>query len=91
MFGRKFSEYVLFGLLLTQNVFAYRLIVLGIALAVVTGIDNIYTAPEFFRGSSGRNLGHVAAHLIAAFIVPVFAWLVGSAILFATRKLKPQP
>jgi hypothetical protein len=79
----------LFGLLLIQNVFAHTLIALGIALAVVTGTDNIYTAPEFFGGSSGRNLGHSAMHLIAGFIVPVFAWLVASVILFATKKLKP--
>jgi hypothetical protein len=81
----------LFGLLLLQNVFAHTLIALGIALAVVTGSDNIYTAPEFFNGSSGSNFIHVAMHLIAGFIVPVFAWLVGSVILFATKKLSSRP
>lgn len=80
----------LFGLLLLQNVFAHTLIALGIALAVVTGTDNIYTAPEFFGGSSGKTFVHSAMHLIAGFIVPVFAWLVGSVILFVTKKLNPR-
>ncbi len=81
----------LFGLVLVQNVFAHTLVALGIALAVVTGTDNIYTAPEFFGGNSGRNFIHVAMHLIAGFILPVFAWLLGSVILLATKKLSPRP
>jgi hypothetical protein len=77
----------LFGLLLIQNALAHFLIALVLTFALITATDNIYTAPEFFGGTSGRNMGHVAAHLIAAFVVPVFAWLIGSAILFATKKL----
>ena len=84
----RFGSYKqLFGLLLIQNVFAHWLIALALAFAVITGTENIYTAPEFFGGSSGRNWGHVAAHLIAGFLVPVFAWLLGSAILFVTKKI----
>jgi hypothetical protein len=77
----------LFGLLLIQNAMAHLLIALALTFAVITATDNIYTAPEFFGGSSGRNMAHVVAHLIAAFLVPIFAWLIGSAILFATKKL----
>ncbi len=79
----------LFGLLLVQNAFAHFLIASGIALAIVTMTNNIYTAPEFFGGSDGRNWGHVAAHFLGAFLVPVFAWLIGSVILFVTKKVKP--
>src|SRR6476620_2807825 len=79
----------LFGLMLVQNAFAHFLIAGGIALAIVTMTNNIYTAPEFFGGSDGRNGGHVAAHFLGAFLVPVFAWLVGSVILFVTKKVKP--
>src|SRR5215831_15259056 len=43
---------------------------------------------EFCGGSSGRNWLHVLAHTVAAFIVPVFAWLVGSVILFVTKRVK---
>jgi hypothetical protein len=79
----------LFGLLFVQNAFAHFLIASGIALAIVTATSNIYTAPEFFGGSDGRNWSHVAAHFLGAFLVPVFAWLIGSAILFITKKVKP--
>ena len=62
---------------------------LGIALGILTGTDNIYTAPEFFGGSSGRNWSHVLAHVFAVLIVPLIGWLVGSVILFITKRLKP--
>jgi hypothetical protein len=87
---RGFGSYKqLFGLLLVQNAFAHFLVACGIALAILTGTNNIYTAPEFFGGSDGRNWGHVAAHFLAALIVPVIAWLIGSVILFITKKIKP--
>src|SRR4030095_7248459 len=73
---RRFGSYKqLLGLLFVQTAFAHLLIALGIALAIVTGIDNIYTAPEFFGGSSGKNWLHVLAHGIGALIIPLFAWL----------------
>ena len=87
---RGFGSYKqLFGLLLVQNAFAHLLIAFGIALAIVTMTNNIYTSPEFFGGSDGRNWGHVALHFLAAFLVPVVAWLLGSVILFVTKKVKP--
>ena len=79
----------LFGLLLFQNALAHLLIAFALILAIVTGTNNIYTAPEFFGGNDGRNWLHVLAHTIAAFVVPVFAWLVGSVILFAAKRVKP--
>jgi len=79
----------LFGLLLVQNAFAHLLIAFGIALAVVTMTNNIYTAPEFFGGSDGRSWGHVAAHFLAGFVFAVLGWLLGSVILFVTKKVKP--
>jgi hypothetical protein len=79
----------LFGLLLLQNAFAHFLIACGIALAIVTMTNNIFTAPEFFGGSDGRNWGHVAAHFLAMVLVPVVMWLPASVILFVTKKVKP--
>jgi len=87
---RGFGSYKqLFGLLLVQNVFAHTLIAVGIIIAIITGLDNIYTAPEFFGGNNGRNWGHAVLHLLGGFIIAVFAWLIGSANLFVTKKLKP--
>ena len=78
----------LFGLLFIQTAFAHLLIALGILLGVVTGTDNIYTAPEFFGGNSGRNFGHVLMHVIVALVFPVITWLIGSVILFFTKMIK---
>jgi hypothetical protein len=87
----RFGSYKqLFGLLLIQNVLGHFLIVVALAAAVITGTDNIYTSPEFFGGSSGRNWGHVLAHVVAGFVISVIAWLVGSAILFVTKKIAPR-
>lgn len=86
---KRFGSYKqLFGLLLVQNAFAHLLIAFGILLGIVTGVDNIYTAPEFFGGSNGRNLPHVLAHMIGALVVPVIFWLIGSVILFVTKLVK---
>jgi hypothetical protein len=86
---RGFGSYKqLFGLLFVQTAFAHALIAAGIILGIVTGIDNIYTAPEFFGGSSGRNWMHVIAHVLGMVVLPIFAWLVGSVILFLAKRIK---
>ena len=79
----------LFGLLLIQNVLAHILIALAIVLGIVTGTPNIFTAPEVSGGGNGATWIHALVHVIAGFIVPVVAWLFGSVILFAAKKLKP--
>jgi hypothetical protein len=86
---RGFGSYrQLFGLLFIQNGFAHTLIAVGIILGIVTGTDNIYTAPEFFGGNSGRNWPHVIAHVLGAVVLSVLAWLVGSVILFLAKRVK---
>jgi len=79
----------LFGLLFLQNVLAHILIACGIILGVITATDNIFTIPEVSGGNNGRTVIHAVIHLVAAVIVPIFFWLVGSVILFATKKVKP--
>jgi len=87
---RRFGAYKqLLGLLLVQNVFAHWLIALGIVIGIVTGTANIFTAPEVSGGTDGATWFHVAAHVIAGFLVSFFAWAFGSLILFVTRKLQP--
>jgi hypothetical protein len=77
----------LFGLLLVQNVFAHTFIALRIAIAIVTGKENAFTVPEVSGGGNGASWFHALIHLVVGFIVPVFAWIIGSAILFVTKKL----
>ena len=79
----------LFGLLFIQTGFAHLLIAAAILMAIATGVDNIYTAPEFFNGNDGRTLTHVFMHGIAILILPLIAWAVGSVILFVTKRIKP--
>ena len=79
----------LLGLLFIQTGLAHILIAFGIMLGILTGTPNMYTAPEFFGGNDGANWIHVALHLVAVFILPLFGWLFASLILFITRKLKP--
>ena len=87
---RKFGAYrQLFGLLLVQNVLAHMLIALAIVLSIVTGRANVFTAPEGSNSSDGAVWSHVIAHVFAGFLMTVFAWLLGSLILFITRKVKP--
>jgi hypothetical protein len=78
----------LFGLLLVQNLCAHLLIAAGIILGIVTGTPNAYTAPEVFGGQNGATWVHVLAHLIAGPLAAPVAWLLGSVILFVTRKVK---
>jgi len=87
---RKFGGYrQLFGLLLVQNALAHKLIALAIVISIVTAKANIFTAPEVSGGSDGATWLHAGAHIIAGYVITVFAWLFGSVILFVTRKLKP--
>ena len=71
-----------------QGLTAQVVIVPAIILAIFTGNDNIYSAPEYSFGSDGKTWLHVAAHLgLGTTIGPLIGWLVGCLILFATKKL----
>ena len=78
----------LLALLFLQTAFAHLLIAAAIVLGIVTGTGNAYTAPEVFGGSDGRTWLHVLAHSIAPFVLPLITWVIGSVILFATKKLR---
>ena len=71
-----------------QGLTAQVIIVPAIILAILTGHDNIYSAPEYSFGSDGKTWGHVAAHLgLGTTIGPLVGWLVGCLIMFVTKKL----
>jgi hypothetical protein len=79
----------LFPLLLFQHGIAHSLIALAIVLGILTGQDNIFTAPEYFGGADGKTWIHVVMHLIGGQILAGIMWLPGSLVLFLTRKLRP--
>jgi len=76
----------LFGLLLVQWVPAHLLIASAIVLGIITGVDNAYTLTEVSGGGDGKTWLHVFAHTIVGFIRAAIAWLIGSVILFVTKK-----
>src|SRR5262245_17852118 len=80
----------LFGLLFVQNAFAHVLIACGIVIGIVTGTQNAFTVPEVSGGGNGATWIHAVVHLVAAVLVSVLAWLVGSVILFLTKLILPR-
>jgi hypothetical protein len=71
-----------------QSLAAQVIIVPAIILAIFTGTDNIYTAPEYSFGSDGKTWTHVAAHLfVGTTIGSLVGWLVGCLVMFVTKRL----
>ena len=89
---RGFGSYKqLYPLGLFQSVLGQGLVALAIVLAILTGGDNIYTAPEYSGGGDGKNWLHVVAHLvIGAVILPLVSWGVSSLVLLVTKKVAPR-
>ena len=78
----------LLPLLFVQTALAHLIIIAGIVLAIFNGKDNIFSAPEFSPAGNGKTWGHVIAHVIAGFVaLPLLGWLVGSVILWVTKKM----
>ena len=81
----------LYPLLLFQSLLGEGLVALAIVLAIFTGRDNIYTAPEYSGGGDGKNWTHVVAHLVvAAVILPLLSWAIASVVMFVTKKAAPR-
>ena len=87
----RFGSYKqLLGLLFIQGAFAHLLIAAAIVLGILTGTDNAYTAPEVSGGQDGKFWLHVVAHLLLApVLLSLVNWLIGSIILFITKRVKP--
>jgi hypothetical protein len=89
---RGFGSYKqLLPLLFFQSLLAESLVALAIVLAIFTGQDNIYTAPEYSGGGDGKNWMHVVAHLIVGSVVlPLISWAISSLVLLVTKKVSPR-
>ncbi len=78
----------LLPIFILQSLAAQAIIVPAILLAIFTGTDNIYSAPEYSFGGDGKTWLHAGAHLLVGTTIgPLVGWLVGCLILFATKKL----
>ncbi len=81
----------LYPLVLFQSLLGEGLVALAVALAILTGSDNIYTAPEYSGGGDGKNWLHVVAHVVIAVVVlPLVSWGVSSLIMLVTKKVAPR-
>jgi hypothetical protein len=88
---RGFGSYKqLYPLLLFQSLLGEGLVALAVVLGIVTGQDNIYTAPEYSGGIDGKNWLHVFAHVVlAAVVLPLVSWAISSLVLLVTKKVAP--
>lgn len=77
----------LYPLLVLQGLVANVIVAGGILLAMATGIDNIYSAPEYSGGVDGKTWTHAGAHIVLGIVIgPVVAWLVASGLMFLVKK-----
>ena len=86
---RRFGGYtsiVVSAFLLT--LWAQLLIILAILVTMATGIENIYSAPEYSFGAG--HLRHMAGHLTLALgFEGIFAAAMGCALLWILRRVVP--
>lgn len=81
----------LLPLMFLQSVVSQAIIVAGIIIAMQTGKDNIFSAPEYSGGGDGKTWLHVGAHLVLGTTIgPLLAWLVGCVIMWVTKKVAPR-
>lgn len=63
------------------------IIIAGIVISILTGKDNIFSAPEYSPNhADGKTWLHAGAHVVAMLVVPLVLWLVGSLIMFMAKK-----
>lgn len=75
-----------------QSVTLNVIVIGAIVLAMGTGQDNIFTAPEFSGGGEGKVWGHVLGHVVFGLVIaPLILWGLGSLALLVARKLAPRP
>ena len=68
---------------------AQLLICTTILFSLLTGIQTIYTAPEFSPFEEPRHLWHLLSHLLAIPVGALFGFAMGSLVLWVLRKMVP--
>jgi hypothetical protein len=81
----------LLPLMFFQSMLSQVIVILGILIAIFTGKDNVFSAPEYSGGSDGKTWIHVLAHLVVGLIIgPLVGWLISCVLLFIVKKVAPQ-
>jgi hypothetical protein len=74
-----------------QNLLAQVVAIVGILIAIITGVGNIFSAPEFSFGGVNPWI-HLVLHVfVGTTLGTLFPWGVGSLIMAITRKVSPAP
>ncbi len=82
----------LLPLLVIQAIEANVIVAGGILLAMATGINNIFSAPEYSGGVDGRTWTHAGAHIVFGIVVfSLVAWLVAAGLMFIVKKIARTP
>jgi hypothetical protein len=83
-----FAYKQLLPLVAIQSIVSQLIVIVAIVLAIQTGADNIYSAPEYSGNVDGKNWGHVLGHTIVGLVVaPLIGWLLASGAMFVAKKL----
>ena len=79
-------------LIFNQNVLAQGIVIIGIVIGIVTGHDNVFTAPEYSGGGDGKTWLHVGAHVAFGMIVgTLLGWLIASIVMWVTKRVARRP
>jgi hypothetical protein len=79
-------------LIFNQSVLAHGIIAVGIIIAIVTGHDNVFTAPEYSGGGDGKTWLHVGAHVVLGmFVGTLVSWLMASIVMWVTKRVARRP
>ncbi len=78
----------LLPLLILQSFVGNLIVTGGILLAMATGTNNIYSAPEYSGGGDGKTWTHAGAHVFLGIVLgPLVFWLVASGLMFLVKKV----
>jgi hypothetical protein len=70
------------------NLTAQVIAITGIAIAIFTGNNNVFSSPEFAFGSDGKTWTHLLAHVFGGTTIgTLLPWFIGCSFLALTRKL----
>src|SRR5262245_42809784 len=82
----------LLPLLFNQAVLGNLISITGIVIGIVSGHNNVVTAPQYSGGQDGKTWTHAGAHLLIGIPVgTLVGWLVASLVMWVTKKVAGRP
>jgi len=81
----------IFPLLLNQTVLVQAIAIAGIAIAILSGHDNVFTAAEYTKGGfAPRSWGHAFGHVIGTAVFPLLFWALSWPLFAVSRRLSSR-